>query len=121
DRMAFVALHDEELVAIARYDRWEHRNEAEVAFFVDDRHHGRGIATVLLEHLAARAREVGIASFTASVLPENRAMINVFTQGGFHTVSHYEDGVVEVRLDLRPTPEAERALEARARRSAAAA
>ena len=57
DRMALVSLRDDELVGVARYDRWKHRAEAEVAFFVDDEHHGRGIATLLLEHLAARGRE----------------------------------------------------------------
>ncbi len=69
DRMALVALRGDELIGVARYDRWRHRSEAEVAFFVDDANHGRGLATVLLEHLAVRAREVGLAGFTASVLP----------------------------------------------------
>jgi acyl-CoA synthetase (NDP forming)/RimJ/RimL family protein N-acetyltransferase len=121
DRMAFVALRGDELVGVARYDRWEHRSEAEVAFFIDDRHHGRGMATVLLEHLAARAREVGITSFTASVLPDNRKMIGVFTSVGFESATRFADGVVEVRLDLQPTPQAERSIEDRARTAAARA
>ncbi len=104
-----------------RYDRWRHRAEAEVAFFVDDANHGRGLATLLLEHLAARAREVGLSGFTASVLPDNRRMIGVFTQAGFETATRFADGVVEVRLDLQPTPEAEAAIEARARTAAAQA
>ena len=116
DRMALVALRGEELIGVARYDRWRHRSEAEVAFFVDDANHGRGLATVLLEHLAARAREVGLAGFTASVLPENRKMIGVFTQAGFETATRFADGVVEVRLGLEPTPEAEVAIEGRAPR-----
>src|SRR3954454_2081530 len=85
DRVALVALRGEELIGVSRYDRWRHRREAEVAFFVDDANHGRGLATVLLEHLAVRAREVGLRAFTASVLPENRKMIGVFTQAGFET------------------------------------
>ena len=55
DRMALIALRADELIGVARYDRWRHRAEAEVAFFVDDANHGRGLATVLLEHLAVRA------------------------------------------------------------------
>ena len=106
---------------MARYDRWRHRAEAEVAFFVDDANHGRGLATLLLEHLAVRAREVGLSGFTASVLPDNRQMIGVFTQAGFETATRFADGVVEVRLDLQPTPEAEAAIEARARTAAAEA
>ena len=50
---------DDELVGVARYDRWPTRSEAEVAFFVDDRHTGRGMATLLLEYLAAAARRLG--------------------------------------------------------------
>src|SRR5688572_4250157 len=52
DRFALVALRGDELLGVARYDRWRHRAEAEVAFSVDDANHGRGLATLLLEHLA---------------------------------------------------------------------
>lgn len=121
DRFALVALRAGELIGVARYDRWRHLGEAEVAFFVDDANHGRGLATVLLEHLAARAREIGLTGFTASVLPENRKMIGVFTQAGFETATRFADGVVEVRLGLQPTPAAEAAIEDRARAAAAEA
>jgi acyl-CoA synthetase (NDP forming)/RimJ/RimL family protein N-acetyltransferase len=121
DRFALVAQRGDDIIGVARYDRWRHRAEAEVAFFVDDAHHGRGLATLLLEHLAARAREVGLRAFTASVLPHNRRMIGVFTQAGFETATRFADGVVEVRLDLQPTPEAEAAIDARARTAAAEA
>lgn len=121
DRMALVALRGDELIGVARYDRWRHRSEAEVAFFVDDANHGRGLATVLLEHLAVRAREVGLTGFTASVLPENRKMITVFTQAGFEAATRFADGIVEVRLGISPTPEAEAAIDARARSAASEA
>src|SRR5688572_22908788 len=52
DRFALVAPRGDELIGVARYDRWRHRAEAEVAFSVDDANHGRGLATLLLEHLA---------------------------------------------------------------------
>ncbi|MCB0988846.1 MAG: GNAT family N-acetyltransferase [Microthrixaceae bacterium] len=114
DRMAFVGLIGDELVGVARYDRHRGRSDAEVAFFIDDAHHGRGMATVLLEYLAAAAREAGISGFTASVLPQNRRMLGVFTQAGFTASSHFEDGVIEVDLGIEPTPEALAAIEARA-------
>ena len=41
DRMAFVGLIGDELVGVARYDRHRARSDAEVAFFIDDEHHGR--------------------------------------------------------------------------------
>jgi acyl-CoA synthetase (NDP forming)/RimJ/RimL family protein N-acetyltransferase len=114
DRMAFIGLIGDELVGVARYDRHRARSDAEVAFFIDDHHHGRGMATVLLEYLAAAAREVGISGFTASVLPQNRKMLGVFTQAGFTARSHFEDGVIEVELGIDPTPDALAAIEARA-------
>jgi acyl-CoA synthetase (NDP forming)/GNAT superfamily N-acetyltransferase len=121
DRMAFVALLDDVLVGVARYDRLPTRSEAEVAFFVDDRHQGRGLATVLLEYLAEAARRTGISAFTATVLPSNGRMVAVFRNAGFATVSRFGDGVIEVRLDLRPTPEAEAAILGRAQRAEAEA
>lgn len=113
DRMAFVGLIGDELVGVARYDRHRGRSDAEVAFFVDDAHHGRGMATVLLEYLAVAARENGINGFTATVLPQNRKMLGVFTQAGFTAQSHFEDGVIEVTLGIEPTPEALAAIERR--------
>jgi acyl-CoA synthetase (NDP forming)/RimJ/RimL family protein N-acetyltransferase len=115
DRMAFVGLIGDDLVGVARYDRHRARSDAEVAFFIDDAHHGRGMATVLLEYLAAAAREAGISGFTATVLPQNRKMLGVFTQAGFTAHSHFEEGVIEVELGIEPTPEALAAIEARAR------
>ncbi len=114
DRMAFVGLIGDELVGVARYDRHRARSDAEVAFFIDDAHHGRGMATVLLEYLAEAAREAGISGFTASVLPQNRKMLGVFTQAGFTASSRFEEGVIEVTLDIEPTPEALAAIEERA-------
>ncbi|HEX5367096.1 MAG TPA: GNAT family N-acetyltransferase [Acidimicrobiales bacterium] len=121
DRMAFVALLGDEMVGVARYDRWPLRAEAEVAFFIDDRHRGRGIATVLLEYLAAAARRAGISAFTATVLPNNHRMVGVFRKAGFQVRSTFEEGVIEVHLDLQPTPEAEAAIAARAQQAEAEA
>jgi acyl-CoA synthetase (NDP forming)/RimJ/RimL family protein N-acetyltransferase len=121
DRMAFVALRDDAMVGVARYDRWPLRSEAEVAFFVDDQHHGRGIATVLFEYLAEAARRAGITAFTATVLPSNRRMVGVFRKAGFRTASTLEGGVIEVRLDLEPTPEAEAAIASRSQHAEAEA
>src|SRR4030095_9439220 len=115
------ALRDEQLVGVARYDRWPTRSEAEVAFFVDDAHRGRGVATLRLEYLAVAAREVGISCFTATVLPGNRRMVSVFQQAGFVASSSFEEGVIEVRLALQPTTEAQAAIDERARQAEARA
>ena len=82
-RVALVAELGDRLVGVARYDRTADEREAEVAFVVADEHQGRGIGTVLLEHLAAAARERGITRFVAETLPDNRRMLEVFRAAGF--------------------------------------
>ena len=119
-RMGFVALLGDDVVGIARYDRFRGRDEAEVAFSVDDEHRGRGLGPILLEYLVAAAREVGLHAFTATVLPSNRRMLTVFHQAGFETVSAFADGVIEVRFAIDPTAEAEAAMAARGRAADAA-
>ena len=104
---------------MARYDRQPGRRDAEVAFFTDDSHAGRGLATVLLEYLAAAARDVGVTGFTAQVLPQNRRMLSVFKQAGFAVTSHFADGVIEVELAIEPTEGALAAMDARAASSEA--
>ena len=93
DRMAFVALRDDVMVGVARYDRWPLRSEAEVAFFIDDAHKGRGMATLLLEYLAAAARQAGISAFTATVLPTNQRMVGVFRAAGFQVRSTFDESM----------------------------
>lgn len=75
NRVAFVVTRGTDIIGIGRYDRLDDPAEAEVAFNVSDSHQGRGLGSILLEHLAAAARENGIRRFSAEVLPENRKMI----------------------------------------------
>ena len=79
DRLALVATQGGELVGVGRYDRIND-TEAEVAFTIRDEHQGRGLGSVLLEQLAAAAREQGIERFVAEVLPSNARMIGTFTE-----------------------------------------
>ncbi len=102
DRVALVATMREEIIGIGRYDRIDVRS-AEVAFNISDHFQGKGIGSVLLEHLAAIAQEFGIARFTAEVLPQNRKMLSVFSDAGYDVKRHIEDGVVEVGFDIEPT------------------
>ena len=68
-----------------------------------DAHQGRGIAQLLLEHLAQAGRERGIDRFVADVLPENRRMIQVFREAGYHVAGGYEDGVMRLVFPIDPT------------------
>ncbi|GAA3602221.1 hypothetical protein GCM10022419_103220 [Nonomuraea rosea] len=102
NRVALIATLGTEMVAVIRYDRTG-PGEAEVAFLVEDAHQGRGVASVLLEHLAATARERGIERFIADVLPANMRMTGLLRQAGYTAQSQFEDGVVRMTLDLTPT------------------
>ncbi|GLW07928.1 GNAT family N-acetyltransferase [Microtetraspora sp. NBRC 13810] len=106
DRVALIATIGAEMVAVIRYDRIE-PGEAEVAFLVEDAHQGRGVASVLLEHLAATARERGITRFIADVLPNNQKMMAVLRLAGYTAQSSFADGVVRMTLDLTPTETAQ--------------
>ncbi len=65
---------------------------AEVAFEVADEWHGRGIATILLAHLAGAAARDGVATFVAYVHPSNRRMVGVFRESGFPVEVHASAG-----------------------------
>ena len=94
---------NERIVALASYVRLRHASTAEAAFAVADELQGRGVGTRLLEQLAESAAADGIDTFVAEVLPDNRKMLSVFTDAGFQTSRHLEEGVVEVRLAISPT------------------
>ena len=102
DRVALVVTSREEIIGIGRFDRLE-PTSAEVAFNIADGSQGKGIGSVLLEHLAAIARDLGITRFTAEVLPQNRKMLAVFSDAGYEVTRRVEDGVVEVGFDIEPT------------------
>ncbi len=119
DRMAFVAVLGDELVAVARYELLKGRSEAEVAFFVGDDHHGKGLGTLMLEYLAAAARDRGLSGFTATVLPENFRMLAVFRSAGFDVSTRFSDGLIEVELGIELTDETSSAIADRQRQSTA--
>ncbi|MFF3465934.1 GNAT family N-acetyltransferase [Streptomyces sp. NPDC002619] len=111
DRVGLAATIGGEFIATVRYDRIgaggapasAPADEAEVAFLVQDAQQGRGVASALLEHIAAVARERGIRRFAAEVLPANTKMIKVFTDAGYTQKRSFEDGVVRLEFDLEPT------------------
>jgi len=77
-----------------------------VALLVDDAYHGRGIGPLLLEELAALARERGIRKFAADTLATNRLMLQVFGDSGLLTERRLRSGVVDVSLDTAPAESA---------------
>ena len=119
NRVAFVITIGEEIIGIGRYDRLDDPTEAEVAFNIADGHQGRGLGSILLEHLAAAARENGIRRFSAEVLPENRKMIGVFADAGYEVRRHFDDGVIALDFNIDPTEKSLAVMEAREHRAEA--
>lgn len=102
DRVALVATARDAIVGVGRYDRVS-PTSAEVAFNISDHFQGRGIGSVMLEHLAAIAQEAGISRFVAEVLPQNRKMLSVFSEAGYVVSRRFDDGVVSVSFDIAET------------------
>lgn len=116
DRFALVAELDATVVAVVRYDRGNRdTSSAEVALVVQDDQQRRGLATVMLEHLATVAMSNGIERFDAETLPDNRAMMDVFRHAGFEVTSHFADGVIEVTFPLAPSDDLAEHIESRER------
>ncbi len=100
---ALLGFLGDELVGVASYESAPGTAEpesAEVAFAVADGMHGRGVATLMLEHLVSLAREHGVRVLTASTLPENIAMLRVFADAGLTVTRRLDDGVVELSMPI---------------------
>jgi GNAT superfamily N-acetyltransferase len=103
--LALIAVHRGRVVALGTAEPAA-SGAAEIAFLVDDELSGRGLGTLLLEHLAVAARARGIHRFTAQVLTQNRAMLGVLLDAGFSLVRSSDRGIVDIELDTRSTPQA---------------
>lgn len=89
-------------LGIGTYNRVDDET-AEVAFLVDDHMHGKGIGTLLLEHLAEIAWQNGFRFFEAYVLYDNEKMMGVFLSSGYEIRSEHQSGVAHLVLKLAQT------------------
>jgi acyl-CoA synthetase (NDP forming)/RimJ/RimL family protein N-acetyltransferase len=103
DHAALLARLGGQLVGVASYEPTDRPGMAEVAFAVADEMHGRGVATLLLEHLVSLARQRHLTAFSAETLPENVAMLRVFADAGLQVKRKFADGVVDVIMPLPGT------------------
>ncbi len=98
------------IVGIGRYVRVDDHGalsatspRAEVAFTVEDAYQGRGIGTLLLEHLADIARASGVERIDADVLADNARMMQVFSESGFVVRRALDEGVFHVTFPTDAT------------------
>jgi acyl-CoA synthetase (NDP forming)/GNAT superfamily N-acetyltransferase len=96
---ALLALTGGELVGVGTYEI-AGEDTAEIALAVADDMHGRGVGTLLLEHLGSAACRHGVRRFTGPVLPENTEMLKVFADAGLSVHRHMGEGVIELACDL---------------------
>ena len=121
DHLTLLAFLGDEMVGGAQCFRDPASARAEVAMSVSDEFQGHGLGSILIGHLAQAAREVGITTFAADVLPENHRMIGVFRDSGFNPTIRSKPGVVEVTFPTAITAETMEQFEDRERFAAAAA
>ncbi|WP_029421311.1 GNAT family N-acetyltransferase [Alicyclobacillus macrosporangiidus] len=93
---------------------------AEVAFLVDDELQGKGLGTLLLEHLAQRAWRHGFTRFEAYVLAENQKMLDVFHSSGYEVKRRLEYNQYHLVLPLGETERSRALKEAREKLATAA-
>jgi len=98
--LALLALLSGRLVGVATYEVLATPGRAEIAFAVTDDMHGRGIATLLLEHMVSVARQQHLTAFEAETLPDNYAMQRVFADAGLEVERHFGDGVLKLTFPL---------------------
>lgn len=100
DREAVIAVVDDAIVAVARFDRVDDGHDAEVAFVVSDAWQGRGLGTLMFQHLAQVARAHGITRFVAETLSRNVRMLSVFRHAGLPMTVRHDGTTVHVIIDL---------------------
>src|ERR1019366_6985494 len=103
DHEALIALDEEtgEGIGVARYVCDQDRPEvAEVAVTVIDDWQGRGLGTLLLEVISARAREEGITTFTALMLATNEEMMDLLKRLDPVRIVDRETGRVEIEAPI---------------------
>jgi acyl-CoA hydrolase len=100
--MSVVALagepDQEAIVAEARYAKDDQSAYGEVAFIVDEKYQGRGIATYLYKMLIRLAKERGLKGFTAEVLQANKEMMSVFEKGHLPIDARLQDGLYRLTI-----------------------
>ncbi len=103
DHEAIIALDEQsrEGIGVARYIRNPQRHDvAEVAVTVIDEWQRKGVGTLLLDVISARAREQGITTFTALMLATNNEMLGLLKRLGPVHVVDQEAGTVEIEVPI---------------------
>ena len=93
---------EEIVIGDGRYaaDQREKPERAELAFIIAEPYRERGIASLLLRHLARIAHDAGLSAFEAEVLAYNAPMLAVLQRSGLPICRRREGNIVHVTLCL---------------------
>nr|CRH05144.1 Putative acetyl-CoA hydrolase/transferase [Candidatus Magnetococcus massalia] len=94
-------LHNEEIVAVARYYRVPEQKLGEIAFVVHEEMRGQGLARLLGSQLNEIARQRGLQRMIAYVRPENGPMLHVLTKMGYQRQPSDDPMEVTMMFDLK--------------------
>jgi acyl-CoA hydrolase/GNAT superfamily N-acetyltransferase len=86
------------IIAEARYAKDEKSAYGDVAFVVEEKYQGLGIASYLYEMLIRLAKERGLKGFTAQVLQTNKGMMKVFEKGHLPITARLKDGLYRLEI-----------------------
>jgi GNAT superfamily N-acetyltransferase len=103
DHESMLALNEQGTagLGVARYVRDVSRTDAaEVAFTVIDDRQGRGLGTLLLDVISARARAEGIRTFTALILAENHEMLDLLKRLNPVRIVDRACGTVQIEVPI---------------------
>jgi len=95
----------EDIVAIVQYFLDPKTRVAEVAFIVQDVWQAKGMGTFLLDYITRIAIQRGIKRFYATVLPENKAMLNIFYNSGYDINTDFDGSSYTLTYDLHEEAE----------------
>ncbi|MEX0962315.1 MAG: bifunctional acetate--CoA ligase family protein/GNAT family N-acetyltransferase [Simkaniaceae bacterium] len=81
--MAIVVEEKEKIVGVARIVRFPRSNEAYFKLIIADKFHGKGLGTLLIDHIIDIAKKEGITTLQAQILEENNVLISILEKKGF--------------------------------------
>ena len=102
-RDAVVAIRDDEIVGLARYEQLAAEpSTAEFAVVVQDDCQGTGLGRRLLDAVLGLARARGIGWMTGSIVADNKPMLELLRRHFPRGELHLKQGIYEVRIPLGP-------------------
>lgn len=94
-------LGQEVITGIAQYCTGENNLSAELSIVVRDDFQGKGIGYELLSYLATVAKNQGLHTFTAEILPDNTAVFRLIEKLGLDFDRKWEGGLIHIVIYLK--------------------